>query len=92
MSRRRTTVVALLALALTGLAPLAPASAAAAKYKNCTEYNKAYPHGVGLRTAKDKTSGRPVTTFRKDDAEYRRAMAAKPDLDRDKDKIACEKR
>jgi hypothetical protein len=84
---------AALVLALSAVLPLQAAAAAVPlTYKNCTEYNKAYPHGVGLRVAKDKTSGRPVTTFRKDDAEFKRAMAAKPDLDRDKDKIACEKR
>ena len=84
--------VVLLAAALTGTAPLSPASAATGEYANCTAYDKAYPHGVGLRTATDSTSGRPVTTFRKDDAEFKRAMAARPDLDREKDRIACEKR
>ena len=92
MTRRRTAPVVLLAVALTGAAPLVPASAATTRYENCTEYRKAYPHGVGLRTATDRTSGRPVTTFRKDDAEFRRAMAANSDLDRDQDRIACEKR
>jgi hypothetical protein len=26
-------------------------------YKNCTNLNKKYPHGVGRRLARDKTSG-----------------------------------
>ena len=39
-----------------------------------------------------QAGGVPVTTFRKDDAEYARAMKHRPDLDRDRDGIACEKR
>lgn len=57
-------------------------------YKNCTELNKHYKHGVGRRTAHDVTSGRPVTTFTRDDAGY----AANRRSDRDRDGIACEKR
>jgi hypothetical protein len=34
-------------------------------YKNCTNLNKRYPHGVGKRLARDKTSGEPVTNFRR---------------------------
>ncbi|MEZ5382485.1 MAG: excalibur calcium-binding domain-containing protein [Microthrixaceae bacterium] len=58
------------------------------EYKNCTELNKTYPHGVGLPGAVDKTSGTPVTSFRRDANLYQ--LNAR--LDRDKDKIACEKR
>ena len=61
-------------------------------YKNCTELQKTYPHGIGKANAKDKTSGKPVTTFKKDTAGYNKAIKAKADLDRDKDGIACEKR
>ncbi len=90
---RRPAAAALLAVALSAVLPLQAASAGATgKYRNCTEYNKAYPHGVGLRTAKDKTASTPVTTFRKDDAEFKRAMGNNRGLDRDKDSIACEKR
>jgi Excalibur calcium-binding domain len=61
-------------------------------YKNCTNYNRRYPHGVGRRLARDKTSGTPVRTFLRSTLLYRRAMRYNDDLDRDKDGIACEKR
>lgn len=73
------------------LVALAPAAQAAPSYKNCTELQKTYPHGIGRADARDKTSGRPVTTFRKDTAGYNKAMNANRGLDRDKDGIACEK-
>ena len=75
-----------------------PASAAAPKsYKNCTELNKVYPHGVGRTGAKDKTSGKPVTTFRVNSTVYSyndggARHVGEYDLDRDNDGIACEKR
>ena len=63
--------------------------AAPKRYGSCAKMNLDFPHGVGLRGAIDKTKdGDPVRNF-----------AIKPDvykvnqgrLDRDKDKIACEK-
>ncbi len=69
----------------------APVARAAPSYKNCTELHTTYPHGIGRANAHDKTSGRPVTSFKKDTAGYNKAIQAKPDLDRDKDGIACEK-
>ena len=73
-----------------------PASAAPApkSYKNCTELNKVYPHGVGLRGARDRTTGKPVTTFRIDKTLYNLNDGGfrQYDLDRDNDGIACEKR
>ena len=60
-------------------------------YKNCTNLNKRYPHGVGLLRAHDKTSGTPVTTFRHSTRLYRLAISHNKGLDRDKDGIACEK-
>ncbi|MGO3886638.1 MAG: excalibur calcium-binding domain-containing protein [Mycetocola sp.] len=59
-------------------------------YKNCTALNKKYPHGVGLKKAKDKVKGKtkPVTNFTRNDAVYK----ANKKSDRDKDGIACEKR
>ena len=59
-------------------------------YKNCTNFNKMYPHGVGRRTARDHTSGTPVTNFRRSTVLYKRAMRYNSDLDRDRDGIACE--
>ena len=61
-------------------------------YKNCTNLNKRFPHGVGRVNARDKTSGTPVTTFRRSNRLYRAATSYNRGLDRDKDGIACEKR
>lgn len=58
------------------------------KYKNCKKLNKKYPHGVGKKGAKDKTSGKAVKNFKKSNAVYK----ANRHLDRDSDGIACEKR
>ena len=77
--------VVIIALAST----LTNIQAAPKRYGNCGKMNVDFPHGVGLRGAIDKTKdGNPVRNF-----------AIKPDvyalnrgrLDRDKDKIACEK-
>jgi hypothetical protein len=82
----------------SGLATFAnvtsPAASLAAPplYKNCTNFNKRYPHGVGRRVARDKTSGTPVRTFLRSTLIYRRAMSYNSGLDRDKDGIACEKK
>ncbi len=78
----------------SGTAALAQAKAPSKKalYKNCTAVNKKYPHGVGRSGAKDKTSGKKVTTFKKSSALYQEAMSYNRGLDRDKDGIACEKR
>jgi hypothetical protein len=72
--------------------PIALASGAEAAprpktYKNCTALQKVYPHGVGLRNAKDKTSGKPVRSFTKNAAVYKLNTKS----DRDHDGIACEK-
>jgi hypothetical protein len=61
------------------------------KWKNCTIVNKRYPHGVGKRFAHDRTSGDPVTNFRRSTALYLTAMHYNRGLDRDRDGIACEK-
>jgi Excalibur calcium-binding domain len=70
----------------------AAAGAVAAPWKNCTQVNKRYPHGVGEVGARDKTSGTPVTNFKRSNVLYRTAMRYNRGLDRDKDGIACEKR
>ena len=69
---------------------VAPAEAAAKAYKNCTELNKTYKHGVGKKGAKDKVRGttKPVTNFTVSNTVY----AKNTKLDRDKDGVACEKR
>ena len=61
-------------------------------HDNCTNLNKKWPHGVGTRRAVDKTSGVRVTNFYKNNDAYWRAERHNSDLDRDNDRIACEKR
>lgn len=79
---------ALGAALLTGALVLTASPAqAATTYKNCTALNKKYPHGVGMPGARDSTSGRPVTTFKRSKELY----LANKKSDRDGDKIACEK-
>jgi hypothetical protein len=60
-----------------------------AQWKNCTQVNKRYPHGIGKVGARDKTTGAPaVTTFKRSTWLYRIAMSFNRRLDRDKDAIA----
>lgn len=61
-------------------------------HDNCTNLNAKWPHGVGLRNAVDRTSGAPVTAFRRSSEAYRAADRHNGTLDRDGDGIACEKR
>jgi hypothetical protein len=97
----------MLVLAAVGAALLLAASATAASdrvtgpsagtavprlYKNCTNLNKRYRHGVGKRRARDRTkSGDPVTNFLRSTLIYNRAVRYNDDLDRDNDGVACEK-
>ncbi len=60
-------------------------------HDNCTNFNKSFPHGVGRKSAVDKTSGTKVTTFKRSNKIYNTAVDHNADLDRDGDKIACEK-
>lgn len=62
-------------------------------HDNCTEFNKVYPHGVGLISARDRTTSgsRGVTTFRRAPVIYWAAENHNGDLDRDNDRVACEK-
>ena len=67
-------------------------TAVPALYKNCTNFNRKYRHGVGKPRARDRTkSGDPVTNFLRSTVIYNRAMRYNDDLDRDKDGVACEK-
>ncbi|XAS77620.1 excalibur calcium-binding domain-containing protein [Dermatophilaceae bacterium Sec6.4] len=68
----------------------ADAAPAAKTYPNCTALNKAFPHGVGRKGAKDKVSrgAKPVTNFTINTAVYNKNTKS----DRDHDGIACEKR
>jgi len=61
-------------------------------HDNCTNLRERWPHGVGTRYAVDKTTGTRVTTFYRNNDAYWRAEHHNSDLDRDNDRIACEKR
>src|SRR5918994_1942327 len=88
----RATGAALAAVMVTGLlAAGAPAAVAAPWDDSCASFNQVYPHGVGTRDAEDRTSGTPVTGFKRSNKLYRAAMRANPRLDRDGDRIACER-
>jgi hypothetical protein len=86
--------------ALVASAVLAPALAVSGSvsahttgiHDNCTNLNKKWPHGVGTRRAVDKTSGVRVTTFYRNNDAYWAAERHNGTLDRDNDRIACEKR
>ena len=85
--RRFSTALAASALLVAATALAAPAQAKPAKhFQNCDAMHKVYPHGVGKPGAKDKTSGTPVTTFKRSTPLYNANTAS----DRDKDGIACE--
>ena len=71
---------------VTRVAP--PAPVPLVRYPSCAVLNARHPHGVGLPTARDRTSGTPVTTFLRNAALYRLNTGR----DRDRDGIACERR
>jgi hypothetical protein len=83
--------VAVLAAAPVVAAPAGPAAKPKPPWtKNCTALNKKYPHGIGKAKARDRTSGDPVTNFRRSTKLYDLAMSYNRGLDRDKDGVACE--
>jgi hypothetical protein len=90
MTHRIGIAVGALVLAAAPLA-VTPAHAEGGIFDNCTAFNEKFPHGVGRKYAVDKTSGTPVTTFLHSNKKYATAMKKNDDLDRDGDKIACEK-
>jgi hypothetical protein len=87
---KRTAVSLLVSIALAFAAGTAKA-VAPPLYKNCTNLNKRYPHGLGKLLARDKTADEPVTNFKRSTRLYLVAMSYNKGLDRDKDGIACEK-
>ena len=92
VARKAASAAAMLALMTTGLVAVGPAQAhTTGLHDNCTNFNKKYPHGVGTRKARDKTSGTPVTSFKRSNKIYWVAEKHNSDLDRDNDRIACEK-
>jgi hypothetical protein len=71
--------------------PIAAAAKDPPWVDNRTALNKKYLHGVGKVGAHDKTAGEPVRTSRLSNILFATAMKWNSTLDRDKDKIACEK-
>jgi hypothetical protein len=95
ISTRVGSVLLATGLVLGGTAAVIPAEAHNSPkhnrlFDNCTNFNDRYPHGVGRRGARDRTSGDPVTNFKRSTRIYNRAIRHNPDLDRDGDGIACE--
>lgn len=94
MSRALPLLVAAAAAAAPLVAATAPAADAAptARYRNCAQLNRDYPHGVGKKGAVDKANGgrkaHPVRNFKVDTRLYNSLSRS---LDRDRDGIACEK-
>lgn len=93
----RRTIIGLAAAALlsgaTAAVTVVPAEAHTTRvHDNCTNLNKKWPHGVGRKGARDKTSGTPVTNFYRNTKAYNAAEGHNGTLDRDNDGIACEKR
>jgi hypothetical protein len=98
MRTARTTATALITALVLAVVGVGEAAAKPKSFKNCTAMNKIYPHGVGRKHAHDKTSGTPVTNFKRSKRLYNANNGGKNrrpgehDLDRDNDGIACEKR
>ena len=92
MKVRKQLVVAIAVGSLTLGLPALPAGAhTTGIHDNCTNLNQKWAHGVGRRRAVDKTSGTPVTSFKRSTRLYKKAMSHNGTLDRDRDGIACEK-
>jgi hypothetical protein len=96
---RRILLAATAVIALASLGGMVPSvgAATAKHYRSCKALNKDYPHGVGRKGARDKTSGTRVTNFTRSNKvySYNDGAGTNPrehDLDRDNDGIACEKR
>jgi Excalibur calcium-binding domain len=75
------------------LASAAP-TATPRPWQNCGQVNAKWPRGIGNVGAHDSVRGNtePVTTFKRSNTLYRKAMSYNKRLDADKDGIACEKR
>ena len=79
-------ILSVLLVVVVAVAPTTQATAAAKKFKNCTELNKVYPGGVAKPGAVNKggtTKYKPTINA----ALYKTNKKS----DRDKDGIACEK-
>src|SRR4051794_29770515 len=67
--------VAALSVPVTAATSSTAEAAPSYHYKNCTALHKAFKHGVGKNNAKDRTSGKPVTTFKRSTTIYNKAFA-----------------
>jgi hypothetical protein len=92
MNRRRlAAATASLGLILGGAAIAVPANAhTTGIHDNCTNLNKKWPHGVGLKNARDR--GGSVKSFYRNNKAYWAAENHNGTLDGDNDRIACEKK
>jgi hypothetical protein len=89
---KRAGLAAAVGLVASTMSVVAPVEAhTSGVHDNCTNFNERFPHGVGTRKARDKTSGTRVTSFKRSNRIYWRAARHNSDLDRDNDRIACEK-
>jgi Protein of unknown function (DUF4236)/Excalibur calcium-binding domain len=84
-------IVGLLVAVGSARAAVSSPSRVPAQWKNCTQVNRSYPHGIARASARDRTSGTPVTSFLRSDRLYNTATRYNRGLDRDGDGIACEK-
>jgi hypothetical protein len=76
-----------LTTALAGVAIPAANAHTTGIHDNCTNFNKKYPHGVGTWKAR----GWKQIHFLRNNKIYWAAERHNGDLDRDNDRIACEK-
>lgn len=83
--------LALGAASLTGISMQSADAHTTGIHDNCTNLHKKWPHGVGTRSAVDKTSGTRVTNFYRNSDAYWAAERHNGTLDGDNDRIACEK-
>ena len=93
MRKRILILAAATALTVTPLAVLTTTAEAHTTgiHDNCTKFNKRYPHGVGTRNARDRGAADPVTNFKRSNRIYWRAEGHNGSLDRDNDRVACER-
>lgn len=84
---KRSVLALAVVIFVAAIATVGSADAARA-YSNCSALNRDYPHGVGKLSARDHTSGTPVTNFTRSLKLYN----ANSSKDRDRDGIACEKK
>ena len=61
-------------------------------HDNCTNLNKKWPHGVGTPERRRQDHRDPGHQLHRNNDAYWRAERHNCDLDRDNDRIACEKR